>query len=276
MNQAYEPPTREKSEKRDSKVKITEDPVSILLLGVDERKNDKGRSDTMIVMTINPRQQTVKMMNIPRDTYTVIPGRAGYDKINHAYAFGGTELAITSVEEFLDIPIDHYAKVNMKGFSRIIDELGGVEVDVPFDFEFQDYHFQQGPMLLDGDAAFRFTQMRKDDPRGDLGRNERQQQVIKGILKKGTSASSWSKWDDVLGQIGENVTTDISPVDLLQLQGIYKQLGNKKIETLTIEGENKRIDRIFYYVVSDEEKARIQLELREHLELPAEKTHAGR
>lgn len=267
MDRVYQPPTREKSAKREEKVDITEDPVSILLLGVDERKNDQGRTDTMMVMTINPRQQTIKMMNIPRDTYTEIPGRSGYDKINHAYAFGGEELAIISVEEFLDIPIDYYAKVNMEGFIQIIDVLDGVDVQVPFDFEYLDQTFKKGPMHLNGDAAIRYTQMRKEDPQGDLGRNARQQQVIKAILKKGTSPSSWSKWDDLLDEIGENLTTDISPTDIIRLQGIYRELGNKKMETLTIKGENQRIDGIYYYVVSEEEKAQIQQEIQEHLEL---------
>ncbi|PTM56717.1 LCP family protein [Desmospora activa] len=277
MDQVYQPPTREKSAKRENKVDITEDPVSILLLGVDERKqkNDRGRSDTMMVITINPRQQTLKMMNIPRDTYTVIPGRSGYDKINHAYAFGGEELAITSVEEFLDIPIDYYAKVNMEGFTQIIDVLGGVEVQVPFDFEYLEQAFKKGPMHLDGEAAIRYTQMRKEDPQGDLGRNVRQQQVIKAILKKGTSPSSWSKWDDLLDEIGDNLTTDIAPKDIFRLQGIYRDLGNKKMETVAIKGENQRIDGIYYYVVPDEEKARIQQEIREHLEMSTNKAAAS-
>jgi anionic cell wall polymer biosynthesis LytR-Cps2A-Psr (LCP) family protein len=104
-NEMYEHPTREKSEKSLEEVEFTQkDPISVLIMGADERTNDRGRSDTLIVMTVNPEQQSMKMVSIPRDTRTEIIGKGIQDKINHAYAFGGTDMALSTVENFLDIP----------------------------------------------------------------------------------------------------------------------------------------------------------------------------
>lgn len=104
----YQPiPDRPKSEKREVEVSIKNyDPISILLLGVDQRPDDPGRTDTIMVATINPEKENMILFSIPRDTYVDIAGRETYDKINHAYAFGGLEMTIETVENFLDIPID--------------------------------------------------------------------------------------------------------------------------------------------------------------------------
>ncbi|MFP3489657.1 LCP family protein, partial [Staphylococcus sp. SIMBA_130] len=90
--------------------------ISILLMGVDERENDQGRSDTMIMITVNPNDNSMMMFNIPRDTRTEIIGRGTVEKMNHAYAYGGVEMAMDTVENFLDVPIDYYFKVNMEAF----------------------------------------------------------------------------------------------------------------------------------------------------------------
>ncbi len=101
----HEPIGREISVMREAEVIFKkQDPFSVLLLGVDEREGDAGRSDTIVAMTVNPTEQSTKMVNIPRDTYTTIVGRNTKDKINHAYAFGGTTMAVASVESLLDIP----------------------------------------------------------------------------------------------------------------------------------------------------------------------------
>ncbi len=93
-----------KSDKRDTDIDLgKKDPISVLIMGVDERKNDKGRADTMIYMTVNPKTNTTEMVSIPRDTYTKISGKGTMDKINHSYAFGGTQMAADTVEDLLDV-----------------------------------------------------------------------------------------------------------------------------------------------------------------------------
>ena len=117
------------SDRREEVISIkNQDPFSVLVLGVDEQKDDIGRSDSMIIITVNPNVESIKMLSIPRDTRTEIVGNGTEEKINHAYARGGVEMAIATVENFLDLPIDYYVKVNMDGFKEIIDALDGVTV----------------------------------------------------------------------------------------------------------------------------------------------------
>jgi LCP family protein required for cell wall assembly len=274
VKSTYKPiPERPKSEKREETVSIQEqDPVSFLLLGVDKRANDPGRSDTMMVATLNPAKQSMILFNIPRDTYVDIVGKGIKDKINHAYAYGGVEMAIHTVENFLDIPIDYYAEINMQGFREAIDALGGVAVNVPFTFEFGGILFEEGPMFMDGETAMKYVQMRKLDPRGDFGRNERQQQVIKAILKQSLSVKNFNKVDNVIETVGNHLKTSVAPSDYMSLQEIYRNLDTNQIESFQIEGQGQMIDGIYYYIVDDAERERVSQRLKEHLDLQSEYT----
>lgn len=257
---------RPKSEKRDTEVSIRDrDPVSFLLLGVDARQGDRGRSDTIMVATVNPEKENMILFNIPRDTYVEIAGKGSQDKINHAYAFGGVEMAIDTVENFLDIPIDYYAEINMEGFQEVIDTLGGVEVDVPFSFESGGVTFTEGPMFMDAEKAMKYVQMRKKDPRGDFGRNDRQQQIVKAILRQSLTVKNFNKIDDVMASVGNNLRTNVAPSDYFSLQDIYSNIDTNEIESFQLKGEGAMMDGIYYYVVSDEEKAHVSQKLKDHL-----------
>src|SRR3954468_14217784 len=153
----HQPIDREKSEKRTEEITLTkQDPFSVLMLGVDEREGDSGRSDTMIVLTVNPNNNSVKMLSIPRDTRTEIIGKGTEDKINHAYAFGGIPMALDTVENFLDIPIDYYVQINMEGFKDIVDAVGGVTVNNTLDFTSEGVHFTVGNIHLNGEKALKY------------------------------------------------------------------------------------------------------------------------
>src|SRR5699024_8079397 len=121
--------------------------VNILLLGVDERDGDKGRSDTIILLSLNPKTNATKMLSVPRDTYVNIPGH-GMDKINHAYAYGDVELSIQTFEEAFDLPVHFYARMNMEGFEDGIDALGGVTIQNDFVFVLVDVDFLKGSIHL--------------------------------------------------------------------------------------------------------------------------------
>jgi polyisoprenyl-teichoic acid--peptidoglycan teichoic acid transferase len=264
----HEPINRDKSDKRTEEVKFQErDPFSVLLMGVDERENDKGRSDTMIVLTVNPDTKSVKMLSIPRDTLTDIVGHGTRDKINHAYAFGGVEMAMDTVEEMLDIPIDYYVQINMEGFEDIVNAVGGITVNNDLDFSSGGYSFPEGQVELNGKKALAYTRMRYDDPRGDFGRQIRQRQIIQGIIREGASVSSLWKFDDIFDALGSNVKTNIEFKEMVDIQKHYKDASND-IEQIKIEaGSGTRIDNIYYYVIPEEEIARLQDLLKEHLEL---------
>lgn len=241
-------------------------PLSFLLLGVDERKNDRGRSDTIVVITVNPQKRSMIMFNIPRDTRTEIIGRGTEDKINHAYAFGNVPMAIDTVEHFLDIPIDYYVKVNMEAFKDIVNALGGVTVNNSFAFSSGKHHFPEGTIRLNGDEALAYTRMRKQDPKGDLGRNVRQQQVVKAIIKEGAKIQSITKLSDILDSLEDNVKTNLTLNEMKRIQKHYRS-ALENTETFEIKGSGKRINGIYYYIVPEEERLAISERLKEHLEI---------
>jgi LCP family protein required for cell wall assembly len=268
-SQIHEPLEREQSSKRVEQVKVEEkDPISFLLAGVDSRgDNHSGRSDTLIVMTVNPNDESIKMLSIPRDTRTEIIGRGHDDKINHAYAFGGVQMTIDTVENLLDIPIDHYVSINMEGFTGIIDALGGVAVTNDLEFNYGSrHHFPVGELYLDGDSALAFSRMRKDDPRGDFGRNDRQRQIVEAVIQEAAQISSITRAGDMLNVVGNSVRTDLTLEDMWKVQSNYRN-ARHSIEQMEINGSGTTINGIYYLLVSDEERNRVSSDLRSHLGL---------
>lgn len=263
----HQPIERKQSEKRKEPVALKEkDPFSLLMLGVDEREGDRGRSDTMIVLTVNPNKNSVKMLSIPRDTRTEIVGKGKQDKINHAYAFGGIPMAMDTVENFLDIPIDYYIEVNMKGFTDLVDAVGGVKVKNDLDFTQDGIHFAKGELTLNGKEALSYTRMRKEDPRGDFGRQTRQRQIIEGVVKEGAALSSLTKFSDIFTVLGKNVKTNLTFDQMVAIQKGYRDVSTS-IEQMELNEEGTRINNIYYGLVSSEEKQRIQKELKSQLDL---------
>lgn len=263
----HEPIEREKSEKRQEDISLKEaQPFSVLLLGVDQRKGDTGRSDTMIVMTVNAEKNSVKMLSIPRDTRTEIIGKGTEDKINHAYAFGGVKMSMDTVENFLDIPIDYYIQVNMEGFKDIVDSVGGVTVQNDFSFSQDGNNFPKGEITLSGSEALAYSRMRKQDPNGDFGRQDRQKQIIRGVIKEGASLNSLTNYSNIFDALGNNVKTNLTFNEMVTVQSKYRS-ASKNIEQLKLEGSGTKIGGIYYYSVPDEEETRIQNELKEHLGL---------
>lgn len=261
------PLQREISEKRPEPVVLEQkDPFSVLILGVDERKGDRGRSDTIIVLTINPNNNSVKMLSIPRDTRTEIIGKGFEDKINHAYAFGEVPMAMDTVENFLDIPIDYFVQINMEGFEDIVDAVGGVTVQNDLDFSVGEFKFPIGELKLNGEKALIFSRMRYEDPRGDFGRQTRQRQIIQAVIKEGASLTSLTNFSNIFSALGSNVKTNLTFEQMIDIQKNYKSVGNN-IQQMEIKSQGTKIDGIYYGLVSLEEKQRIQTELRTQLEL---------
>lgn len=240
-----------------------QDPFSVLLLGVDEREDDRGRSDTMVVMTVNPETQSTKMVSIPRDTYTEIIGRGTTDKINHAYAFGGIEMSMNTTENLLDIPIDYVVQVNMEGFEDIVDAVDGVTVNNSLAFD----NFPEGEIELNGEQALDYVQMRKQDPRGDFGRQDRQKQVIQGIMRKGASINSLLNYKDIFDALGQNVRTNMTFDEMVDVQRNYQDAVTNVDQMIIEDGYGETINGIWYYIMDDAELAEIQSTLKEHLEL---------
>lgn len=266
----YEPiEDREASDKRDDRhVEVKKSlPFSVLILGVDERENDAGRSDTMIVMTVNPTLGSSKMVSIPRDTYTEIVGKGIKDKINHSYAFGGVRMAKETTEELLDIPIDYVVQVNMEGFKEIVDAVGGIEVNNGLPFESEGFQFPKGSIGLNGEEALAFVRMRYEDPDGDFGRQNRQKQVIQAIISEGISVNSVLKLNAILEAVGENVRTNMTYAEIRDVPANYRSAAGHIDQLYFESGTSSRIDGIWYYLMDEQELVTVSDELKDHLNL---------
>lgn len=260
-NDIYEPVDDGNDQANDNpattKDKDPTDPISILLMGVDERAGDKGRSDTLIVMTVNPKNDTMQMVSIPRDTRTKIVGKGTVDKINHSYAFGGTKMAKDTVEDFLDIDVDHYIRMNMEGLASLIDAVGGVTVQNNLDWESNGQHYHKGQLELEnGKKALGYVRMRHQDPNGDFGRNDRQRQVIQAVINKAANFSSVTHFGDILEAIGGNVKTDIT-FDEMKKIAKNDRSARHNVKTYEVKGSGTKIDGIYYLLVNDAEREKV-------------------
>ncbi|WP_082233302.1 LCP family protein [Halobacillus massiliensis] len=236
-----------------TKAKIKNDePVNILLLGVDERENDKGRSDTMIVMTLDPNNDQMQLFSIPRDTEAEIIGDGRTTRINHAYAYGGSNMAVDTVENFLDVNFDYFIKVNMNGLSQLVDSVNGITVRNYRAFTQDGYHFPEGQTTLSGSHALSYVRMRKEDPKGDLGRNERQRQVIEGIIEKGANPNMINQVGDVMKVLGDNVNTNMDFEDIRNLATKYRNARNH-ITNYQMSGSSKTSSGMYLIEMSEEE-----------------------
>ena len=246
------------------------EPVSILLLGVDTGdlgRTEQGRSDSMVVVTINPHTQKTTLLSIPRDTYTEILGYGTSDKINHAYAFGGTAMSINTVQQMLDIPIDFYVMVNMAGIQEIVDAVGGITVESPLAFNQNGYDFVQGTNQLDGEAALAFARMRYEDPAGDTGRQGRQRLVIEAVIRKLATPETLLNYQAVLETLSANMQTSFQLSDFytLQNQDYLGAVGN--IEQQQLGGTGDMMNDIYYNFVDEAELTRVRDLLQIELEL---------
>lgn len=235
--------------------------LNVLLLGVDQRDDDAGRSDALMVLSLDPANNSMKLISIPRDSRTEIVGHGTTDKINHAYAFGGVDMTIDTVENFLDTDIDYFAEMNMEGLSDFVDAVGGITVNNQLDwidegYYQKGYHYAQGEIQLDGPKAMGYVRMRHLDPDGDFGRNARQRQVIQAVIDKGASINSVNKIDDILSALGDNVQTNM---DFTTMTDLFKNYRNvrQNSENYQMQGTGTTIDSVYYYEVSQEERDKV-------------------
>ncbi|MBC6310807.1 hypothetical protein HCJ66_14800 [Listeria sp. FSL L7-1582] len=242
-------------------------PFSVLILGVDEREGDVGRSDTTMVATVNGTTNKAQMLSIPRDTRTEIIGHDSTNKINAAYAYGGVKMAEDTVTNFLnDIPINYYIKMNMEGLKDLVDAVGGVEVYNDMDISLKDKEFKKGNVKLNGTDALAYTRIRKTDARGDFGRQMRQQEVIQAVVEKIATTQTLWNFDEILSAVGKNMQTDLTMTDITRITKNYLS-ARKNVENMTVAGDGGKVDGIWYYNVSDAERQKLHDSLAKNLEL---------
>ncbi|MBJ8026517.1 LCP family protein [Bacillus cereus group sp. N21] len=266
--------TRDKSKLRAEDVEITKEPFSVLIMGIEDYATDgqNGRTDSLMFATINPKTKNVSLMSIPRDSRVTIAGKNKKDKINAAHAYGGEKMALETVENFLRVPVDHYVKIDFKGFKGIVDAVGGITVDVPFNFEERsdiDYYkliqFKQGQQELNGEEALAYVRMRKQDPNGDYGRSARQRQVLAAVVHKLNSASTVFKIKDLAEVVGKYVKTDIPVSDGLALYNKLSGFDPSNIKTIKLEGEDKKLNDIYYFIPDEMSVQNVRNEILKNL-----------
>lgn len=229
--------------------------INILLLGIDSEGegNQKGRSDAMLVMQLDPEEDSISIVSIPRDSRTEIIGKGMDDKINHAFAFGGADMSVATVENFLDIELDYYVNINMDGLVELVDELGTITIHNDIEWSDKGYDFPEGKLEMDGDKTKSFVRMRKKDPAGDFGRTQRQRKVIEGVINEGAQVGSVPKFSSMMDILGDNMNTNMDFDDMKVLFNSYRDT-RRNVSEHMIEGSGQNIDGVYYLVVPDEEK----------------------
>ena len=282
-------------------------PISILLYGTDTGelgRTYRGRTDSMMLLLINPKTKQTTMVSLPRDAMVSI---VGYEdtfpqKLNAAYAYGSTATSIKTVEAFLNIPIDFYALVNMGGLANMVNQVGGISVDSPIDFTYsQETAHDYGPNLyrfhknsnkyehsddngqtwsksktkMNGDAALAFSRMRYDDPEGDYGRQKRQRIVLEGLIKKSANVSTLLN-EKFMSTISSNVRTDLTFGDMTTMASKYIKAKNNIItehmQGVSTSYPDSEGNNVSYEVIPQKEKQRTTNFIREALGLKHKQT----
>lgn len=243
---------------RSSKIDPEKDPISILFLGIDDNEGrekngqslEHSRSDAMILSTFNQDKHQIRMLSIPRDTISYIPKVGYYDKITHAHAYGGPIAAMDSVEATMNVPVDYYARVNMKAFVQAVDELGGIYYDVPYNLNEPNsddtgrIKIKKGYQKLNGDEALAVARTRHHD--SDLKRGQRQMDLIKILFQKAQTLDSFDKLDEVISIVGKNANHNLTKSEIKSLAKMYLS-DSVEMKKSQLEGKDDMLENIYYY-----------------------------
>lgn len=232
--------------------------TTFLLMGVDARSGESidigVRPDALAVLHLDD-DGSCRMLAIPRDSRATLPGY-GMSKINHALAIGGIPYEIQVVEEYLGIEIDHYGLVDFAGITRIVDSVGGIDVDNPAAFIVGDDDFAAGPISLDGDRALMYARYRGGAD-GDFGRIAKQQQVMRAVLDRGTDVNLVSFVPGSFSLLSDHIRTDLGPATIVDLGAEHlDSCTAESLETRTIPGDvtmlyDELLQMQLSFVVSD-------------------------
>jgi LCP family protein required for cell wall assembly len=226
--------------------------VNILLLGVDKRPGEHvARTDTMILVTVDPNGKTAGMVSIPRDLWVSIPGY-GEDRINKAYYSGdlfdypggGPALAMKTVQYNLGVPVHFYAQIDFQGFRDIVDTLGGIDIDViqtiddpkypDNNYGYDPFYLEAGLQTLNGNDALRYARTRAT-PGSDFSRARRQQQVLLALRDKALRVGIIPKIPELWNTMSDTVETDLQLVDILELAQLVNEIKVDDIQTAVID-----------------------------------------
>lgn len=225
--------------------------INILVIGVDDVEGSQ-RSDTVGLAVIDIDDKTVRYMSLPRDTRVQIPGH-GWQKLNHAYAYGGVELLQQTVVNYLGMPVNYYVLVNYESFPQIVNMIGGVEINVEKKLYYNDragnlhINIPKGLQNMNGKTALEYVRFRHD-ALGDIGRVQRQQQFIKAIMKKVQTPEMLPRLPDFAKQILDLVNTNLTMTQAVQLTSYLRDLRSENMAFFTLPGRAAYISNVSYWL----------------------------
>ena len=230
------------------------DKIIVMIMGVDEREGDVGRSDTLMIATLDPKKKKAALLSIPRDTRVKIRGH-GFDKINAAYAYGGYALTQDTVEDLIGVHMEHHILINIKSFKKIIDAIGGVDINVEKRMYYEDVWDDDGGLLIDlqpglqhmdGDTAITYVRYR--DEEGDIGRIRRQQKFMQAVMDKITSPSIIPRIPSIIKEVVGSVQTDLSVKQLIEFATSLKDAQKSGLQAEMLPGKPMYIDGVSYWI----------------------------
>ncbi len=234
--------------------KTSSEKANILLLGLDK---DRIRADVIMVVSLDPKEHTINVLSIPRDT-RVQYSSGRYDKINHAMGYKEPEQTIIGlVKKITGMPINYYCEVNFEGFRDVIDILGGVEYDVPINMHYDDpyqdlhIHVNKGLQVLNGKDAEGVVRYRATYANGDLGRINLQQDFLKALFAQKLQPKYISKAPALLKELNEHVITNFTVAEGTKYLGMLKKMTSESLQTHMLPGTSKTISGISYYVYDE-------------------------
>lgn len=240
-------------------IESPEEPVTVLLLGRDSRdtESERGRADTIMLLYLNPENASGSLLSIPRDTLVDIPGH-GQDKINAAYAYGGEELMIKTVQDFIEADINHYITIDFQGFVDLIDALGGVDItiDRPLVDEKSGANLSPGEHHLTGEQALAYTRSRSTEL-GDIGRIQRQQNLFRQLVEQKLNMQYVSSVPHYFNILIDNTRTDLDVLTILRYSKAALSFTTESFETSIIPTHSDWIkDNTVSVQMPDQEEAR--------------------
>jgi LCP family protein required for cell wall assembly len=254
--------------------------INILILGEDNVQGSR-RSDTILLAALDIDNENIRVLSIPRDTRVHIP-RHGYQKINHAYAYGKEALVRSTLQKFLGIPVHYYAKIDYDNFPRLVDAVGGVEVYVGKAMRYTDrrgrldINIPAGRQTMNGETALKYVRFRHD-AKGDIGRVQRQQQFMKALIHKIYKPENLMRIGAILEEVQKTVDTDMAPSMIIQLGYFVQRLDKKpdRIFFMMLPGSASLIDNLSYWV-SDRKDVEpfLTADISQLKELSAEAAHS--
>lgn len=241
--------------------------INILLVGIDDGefanpKDSPHRSDSMLLLGVHKGTGAVSLLSIPRDTRVAIPGHSSNDKFGHSYAYGGVDLTIATVQDFLKIPVHYYVVADWQGFIRVVDALGGVDLQIDADMNYEDpyanlkIHLKKGFQHLNGQQSGEYVRFRHDEM-GDIGRVARQQKFLKALATQAIRPGNLIRMPQIIDILRQSVQTNMTPWSFQQVFVALPALKNNQIQSDMIPGDFANIGGVSYWAPDQAETRKV-------------------